>query len=173
MVIHPPYSTIRRKLVHVFAYHWIPGVDIGIGAALTNSYGMPLLLPVGYLKWNKQGRYFIDVSMMNGMKLSGGINISDAFRLKFTALEMDGMSAVIDYEGSTRLYTTVMMRSYVQMEYHFARKSWLSVGTGSNFLRSSSIRKRKIGSLLEHRNEDEKRRFKPSLLLNATLHVGL
>lgn len=78
--------------------------------------------------------------MLNGMKIAGGMNLSDAFKLKLTAFEMDGMSAVISYNGATRLYTTTMLHSYLQMEYHLDKKSWLSVGVGNNFLRISSIK---------------------------------
>lgn len=168
---HIRWNTLLVNGAAIFTYHWMPEVDVGLGGALTNSYGMPLLVPVAYLSWNKQGRYSLQVNMLNGMRIAGGVNLTDALKLKLTALEMDGMSAVINYYGSTRLYTSTMMRSYLQVEYHFAKKSWLSIGTGSNFLRTSSTRKRRLGSLFEHHSEEEKRRFKPTWLLNATVHI--
>lgn len=169
---HIRWNTVLVNGAAVFAYHWMPGVDVGIGGALTNSYGMPMLVPVAYLSWNKRGKYFVEVNMLNGMKIAGGMNLSDAFKLKLTAFEMDGMSAVINYNGATRLYTTTMLRSYLQMEYHFAKKSWLSVGVGNNFLRTSSIRKRKLDSIFKHQSDEEKRRFRPAMMLNATVHIG-
>lgn len=46
---HIRWNTVLVNGAAVFAYHWMPGVDVGIGGALTNSYGMPLLVHVAYL----------------------------------------------------------------------------------------------------------------------------
>lgn len=169
---HIRWNSVLVNGAVVFAYHWLRGLDIGIGGALTNSYGMPMLLPVGYLSWNKTGKYSVDVNLLGGVKVSGAVSLSDSWKLRLTAMEFDGMSAVIDYDDATRLYSSMSMRSYLQMECHFAKKSWLTVGAGGNWLRTASIKERKIGSLFEHRNDEDRRRSKPSLLLNATVHVG-
>lgn len=169
---HIRWNTVLVNGAAVFAYHWLPGLDVGIGAALTNSYGVPMLLPVGYLSWNKTGKYSIDVNLLNGVKISGAASLSDAMKLRLVGMEFDGMSAVIRYNNATHLYSSMTMRSYLQMEYHFTKRSWLTVGTGGNWMRTASIRKRKIGSLFEHREDEDRRRFKPSLLLNATIHIG-
>lgn len=93
---HIRWNTLLVNGAAIFAYHWMPEVDVGLGGALTNSYGMPLLVPVAYLSWNKQGGYSLQVNMLNGMRIAGGVNLTDALKLKLTALEMDGMSAVIN-----------------------------------------------------------------------------
>ena len=52
----------------VFAYKWRNNLDIGLGAGLTNSYGVPLVMPMGYLKWTTTGKYEIDVEAVNALK---------------------------------------------------------------------------------------------------------
>lgn len=54
----------------VFVYKLRDNLSIGVGAGLTNSYGIPMILPMGYLNWQSSGKYEIKVDMSSGLNVS-------------------------------------------------------------------------------------------------------
>ena len=43
----------------IFAYKLRDNLDVGIGAGLTNSFGVPLVMPMTFVKWTSTGKYEI------------------------------------------------------------------------------------------------------------------
>lgn len=74
---------------------------MGIGAGLTNSYGIPMILPMMYFSWRNAGRYELKVDMSSGMKVSVATWLNK-LKLELTALDMDGMSAVMEVDGNRK-----------------------------------------------------------------------
>lgn len=84
-----------------------------------------------------------------------------------------GDKLVVKHNGKWRAYSSTMFRSYIEPEFHFAKKSWVSVQAGYNYHRSATFKKRRPSSFLGHIDDEDNYEFKPSFLLNATLHIGL
>jgi len=114
----------------IFAYRLNDNLSIGVGGGLTNSYGAPMLLSMGYLKWSTNGRMRIEVDMASGMKAKISTNVSPRMSLELTAIDMDGMSAVVKHNGEWKIYSQMMMRSYLTAAYNFNKRSaaYISVG---------------------------------------------
>lgn len=79
----------------VFVYKLRENLDIGVGAGLTNSFGVPMILPMGYLNWRTSGKYEIRVDMSSGLKVTAAKWLNRKFKLELTAIEMDGISSVM------------------------------------------------------------------------------
>jgi hypothetical protein len=73
------------------------------GAGLTNSYGVPLIMPMGFLKWNITGPYEVNVEVAGHMKASVSREFPDRFRLSLVPIDMDGMSAVAKRKPSSTI----------------------------------------------------------------------
>lgn len=131
-------------------------LSFGIGAGLTNSYGLPLILPMGLFNWSLSGKYEVNVNLANGMQVDGGIKFSDKFKLKLVPIEMDGMSSVMDVEGESMIYSAILVRSYLRPEYKIGRSSALYLGAGGTWFRGTGMSKRSLKDFLENFGGGEK-----------------
>ena len=75
------FKSILANGAVIFAYKLRDNLDIGAGAGLTNSYGVPLIMPMGFLKWNITGPYEVIVEVAGHMKASVSRELPDRFRL--------------------------------------------------------------------------------------------
>jgi hypothetical protein len=94
-------KTLLANGAIIFVYKLRKNLDLGIGAGLTNSYGIPMILPMMYFSWRNAGRYELKVDMSSGMKVSVATWLNKKLKLELTALDMDGMSAVMEVDGWT------------------------------------------------------------------------
>ena len=61
-------KTLLANGAIIFVYKLRKNLDLGIGAGLTNSYGIPMILPMMYFSWRNAGRYELKVDMSSGMR---------------------------------------------------------------------------------------------------------
>lgn len=152
----------------VFVYKLRDNLSIGIGADLTNSYGIPMILPMGYLNWQSSGKYEIKVDMSSGLNISASTWITKKIKVEFTALEIDGMSSVMDINGKSKIYSTMMMKSYASPSFHISKQASIYLGIGGNWLRSTKISDRSLKGFFDSFKDDEnKYQFGVSLRLMA------
>lgn len=126
------FKSILANGAVIFAYKLKDNLDIGIGAGVTNSYGVPLAMPMGFLKWDTRGRYKVNVEAANGLKASVARTFTERFKVAFVLCDMDGMTAVVKENGKCRLYSATRMRSYLRPEVKVGRKglsAYLNIGT--------------------------------------------
>lgn len=128
----------------IFVHKLNKNLDLGVGAGLTNSYGVPMVLPMLYLKWMKTGRYEFTIDMSNGLKVAASTWLSKRIKVELAAIEMDGMSAVTKVEGKSKIYSTTMIKSSVSPSYQITPKANIYAGIGGNWARGVSISDRSI-----------------------------
>ena len=138
----------------VFVYKLRENLDIGVGAGLTNSFGVPMILPMGYLNWRTSGKYEIRVDMSSGLKVTAAKWLNRKFKLELTAIEMDGISSVMRIGGKSKIYSSTMMRSTLSPTFCISPKASVYFGIGGNWLRSIRISDRDFGGFLDSFRED-------------------
>lgn len=137
-----------------FVYKLREDLDIGVGAGLTNSFGVPMILPMGYLNWRSSGKYEIRVDMSSGLKVTAAKWLNQKFKLELTAIEMDGISSVMRIDGKSKIYSSTMMRSTLSPTFSISPKASVYLGIGGNWLRSIKISDRSFGGFLDSFRED-------------------
>ena len=158
----------------IFVYKLRKNLDLGIGAGLTNSYGIPMILPMMYFSWRNAGRYELKVDMSSGMKVSVATWLNKKLKLELTALDMDGMSAVMEVDGKSKIYSTVMLRSYISPSYQLSRKTAVYLGVGGNWIRGISMSDRSLkGFLNNFKNDEDEPCFRPTLRLTVGFRYTL
>ena len=143
----PKEITLRSVLANggiIFAYKWRDNLDIGIGAGLTNSYGVPLIVPMGYLKWTTTGKYEIDVEAVNAVKASVKHQFSDRFSLSLVPFDMSGLTSVVRREGKTKIYGVMRMKSYIRPEWKLSKWSAIYINAGLESFHSVRLSDRSI-----------------------------
>lgn len=138
----------------IFVYKLRENLDIGIGAGLTNSFGVPMVLPMGYLNWRTSGKYEIRVNMSSGLKVAVSKRLNRRLKLELTAIEMDGISSVMRIDGKSRIYSSTMMRSTLSQSFCISPKVNVYCGIGANWLRSIRTSERSFGGFLDSFREE-------------------
>ncbi|MDR2920694.1 MAG: DUF6268 family outer membrane beta-barrel protein [Tannerella sp.] len=143
----PDAITAKSILINggiFFVYKLLDNLDVGIGAGITNSYGVPVLMPTSYIKWNLTGKYKVTANITNSMEISASAQFNDKFSLKLVGMEMDGMSAVMNIEDKSMIYSSTIMKSYLVPEYKIGKSSTLYLGAGGAWMRSSKLSRRTL-----------------------------
>ena len=169
--VYAPANEISAKSILanggiIFAYKLNKNMNIGIGAGLTNSYGIPMVLPMIYLSWQKLSKYEFKIDMSSGVKISAATWLNKRIKVEFAALEVDGMSAVTEIEGKSKIYSIVMLKSSLTPSFHINKKTNFYVGIGGNWVRGTSISDRSLKGFTDSFKENNDNRA-----FNAVLNV--
>jgi hypothetical protein len=103
------FSKIRFKNVLgsagvVFIRHLKPNLSIGGGVAINSSLGYPMIFPAVYLNWNIEGKFDVNVELVEGLDVSVGYDFNDRFKLSY-ALEMNGQAALLEKDGKDMIFS--------------------------------------------------------------------
>ncbi|WP_289005930.1 DUF6268 family outer membrane beta-barrel protein [uncultured Parabacteroides sp.] len=128
----------------IFAYKLKGNLDIGVGVGLTNSYGLPLIMPMSFLKWQTNGSIDIDVEIAGRMKIAATKRMSKHFRLSLVFLDIDGLSAVMNLDGKDKIYGATRLRSYLRPELKIGQKISAYAGIGLEMYNSVKISDRSL-----------------------------
>lgn len=168
------WRSVLANGVVIFAYRFSDNLSAGFGAGLTNSYGAPMVMPMGYLVWQTNGRVKVSVNMANSVSAKVSTMFSRTVGMELTAIEIDGMSAVRQTDGHSKIYSSMMMRSVLSPTFSLTKKAKLRLGLGGTWLRSARTTDRSLKGFFNNFGDDkEKLRFRPSLRLNVGLSYGL
>ena len=88
------------------------------------------------------------------------------------ALEADGMSSVMDINGKSQIYSTVMLKSYVCPSFRLSKHMELYAGLGGNWLRGITMSEQNLKGFLnalKDDNEEENLWFDVALRTSAGL----
>lgn len=152
----------------IFAYRLRDDLDIGIGAGVTNSYGVPLAMPMGFLKWDTDGRYKIDVEATNGLKASVARTFSDRFKAAFVLCDMDGMTAVVKENGQSKLYSATRLRSYLRPEIKIGKNGLSAyLNVGAELYHTVKVSDRSLKGFLSNFKDSENWEFDRSFFIMA------
>ena len=122
---HTDLSKVRMKNVlgHggvIFIWHGRDNLDLGGGLAVNTSFGYPMAFPAIYLNWRLDGRYEVNVSLMNAFEVSGGIKFSKHFKLKLVG-QMNGSLALETIDGKDMMFTHQYMIGGLQPEFKIGK----------------------------------------------------
>lgn len=157
----------------VFIYNLKKNLDLGFGAGLTNSYGIPMILPMLYFSWQQTGKYELKVDMSSGMKVSAATWLTPKVKIELTAIEMDGMSAVMNIEEKSKIYSMVMLKSYISPSYYINKRTSIYFGIGGNWVRGISITDRSLkGFINSFKDNKGDREFGVSLRFISGIRYG-
>lgn len=170
---HIVFKSLLANGGAVAVYKVRDNFDLGIGGGLTNSFGFPAILPMIYVNWSLKGLYQIDVSMITGLKVSLKRKWNEKFTTALTAVDMEGMSAVFRKEGKWKIYTTTLMRSHLELDYHYNRHFTFFGGLGATWNRSSRLSDRKFKNFYKLFHSDDHMHFKPAFTVRLGASITL
>ncbi|MCC8143861.1 MAG: DUF6268 family outer membrane beta-barrel protein [Tannerellaceae bacterium] len=156
----------------VFIYHLRDNLDVGIGVGVTNSYGVPLGMPMGYLNWRIDGKYEVKVKMLEAAEVSAAVTFNDWFKLRLIGFEVDGMSAVMDVDGKSKIFGSVSMKSGLQADFRIGKSSSIQLTGGGVWYRDASVINRSIKDYFKWFGREFDPNFQPSLYFQVGYNLG-
>ncbi|MGH1518869.1 DUF6268 family outer membrane beta-barrel protein [Chryseobacterium sp. JK1] len=132
----------------IFMYRIKDNLSIGAGAGLTNSFGVPLLIPMALVNWKVSGDYEVSANIASGIDISAAAKLSEHWKLRITGIEIDGISSVVKIDDTSKIYGLSNIRSYISPEYKRGNTS-LFIGLGGNWMRSVTLADRSFKGFTE------------------------
>lgn len=167
------WQSLLASGAFIFVYRVRDNFSVGVGGGVTNSYGIPIVMPMGYLSWRTNGQYEVLIDMSNALKVQVSTHFGKNVRMQLTAMEMDGMSAVMRVDGRQKLYSSVMISSGLNVSYRLFGKASVYAGVGGVWLRTTDITDRSLKSFFKSFGDDnDELSFAPSLRLSVGLRYG-
>lgn len=88
----------------VFIRHLNSNLDIGGGVAVNSSLGYPMIFPTFYLNWRLEGKFDVNVELVEGLDVSTSYDFNDWLKLSL-ALEMNGQMALLEKGGKDVIFS--------------------------------------------------------------------
>ena len=127
----------------VFIVKLNENVDLGFGAGVTNSYGTPMAMPMLYFSWHPNWKLKFQIDLTNSLKVAASTEIG-RLRLELIGIEMDGMSAVRNIDGQSKIYSMVMLKSSFRPSFRINNHFGIFLEAGGNWVRSISVTDRSL-----------------------------
>ncbi|EKB06887.1 hypothetical protein HMPREF9711_00197 [Myroides odoratimimus CCUG 3837] len=131
-----------------FIKHFRPNFSLGGGPVLTNSFGVPMVLPGIYLNWETSGDFFVKVAFPQGLEV--GYKFTDNFLLS-AAVDLQGMTAIVKQDNETKILGFQQIVAGLRPVIKFSDNMILSFTAGSTLVRSFSYNERKIKSIFKEK----------------------
>lgn len=88
----------------IFIRHLKPNLSIGGGVAINSSLGYPMIFPAVYVNWELNGKFDVNVELVEGLDISASYSFYDWFKLSY-ALEMNGQAALLEKDGKDVIFS--------------------------------------------------------------------
>lgn len=155
-----------------FVYNYSPTFKFGFGGGLTNSYGLPMLLPMVYVKWQKNGKYELKIDFSGNLKIVGSTKLNEKLKLELTAIEMEGLSAVYETKEGTKIFSSTIYKSSFAPIYEIDKHFSAYIGIGANWRRTANVKDRKIKDMF-NLNHSGDRHFGSAFRISAGIRYKL
>lgn len=132
----------------LFIRHAKPNMDWGIGVALNNVLGYPMVFPSLYFDWRLEGKYQFNVSMYNTIEASASMKINDNFKLSLV-VEANGLTAVVERNGKTVLFVNQYAYAGLQPEFRIGKSLSIPITIGVSMSREVYYKDRTIKAIFD------------------------
>ena len=136
----------------VFIRHLNPNLSIGGGVAINSSLGYPMLFPAVYVKWKTEGKFDVNVELVDGLDISAGYDFNDRLRLSY-ALEMNGQLALLKKDGKDVLFSHQYIITGFRPEFKISEKFSVTGMAGLNLYRPASYSDRTLKGVFASDND--------------------
>ncbi|WP_187775493.1 DUF6268 family outer membrane beta-barrel protein [Flavobacterium johnsoniae] len=133
----------------LFIKQFNPNLALGIGPVLTNSFGVPMVLPGIYFNWESRGALHFKVSFPEGVEF--GYKMSDNLDLKLVG-ELSGMTAETKIGNKSSLLGYQQIIAGLRPQLKFGEHWTLEPTAGTTLLRSFSTTNRKIKDIFKEKD---------------------
>ena len=172
---HADLSDIKMKNVlgHgmlTFIWHLRDNLDIGAGLAVNTSFGYPMAFPAFYVNWKLEGRYEVNVEMMNAFEVSAGVKFNDNFKLKLTS-SVNGSVALDKINGKDMMFSHQYIVAGLKPEFRFGQFS-IPITAGISATRSAYYEERSLKAFFKAMDREHDPHFGVAPYFSVAFRYG-
>lgn len=138
----------------LFIKHFKPNLAFGFGPILTNTFGVPMVLPGLYFDWTTQGRYKLHINFPQGVEF--GAKLNNAIELK-AVVELSGMTAEVNRNNNSMLLGYQQIIAGLRPEFKLSKSLTLQLTGGTTLTRSFSVSSRRLKDFFKMKDEADPR----------------
>ena len=137
----------------VFIRHLKPNLAIGGGVAINSALGYPMIFPAVYLKWKAEGKFDVNIELVEGLEVSAGYEFNERVKLSY-ALEMNGQVALLKKERKDVIFSHQYIVTGLRPEIKLGKTGLSMTGMGGlNLFRPASYTDRKLKGVFAGDND--------------------
>ena len=136
----------------VFIRHLKPNLAIGGGVAINSSLGYPMVFPAVYVNWKSEGKFDVNVELIEGLDVSAGYDFNDRFKLSY-ALGMNGQAALLKKDGKDVIFSHQYIVTGFRPEVKLGHKLSVTGMAGLNLYRPASYSDRTLKGVFASDND--------------------
>ena len=152
-------------------WHLRDNLDLGMGVALNTSFGYPMVFPALFVDWRLEGRYMVNVSMMDGVEISGGMQLHKLLRLKLVG-SMNGMLAFVERDGKDKIFTQQYITTGLQPELTITKSLSVPITVGLSAYRAAFYDDRTLKAMFKSMDREYDPHFSPAFYTSIALKYG-
>lgn len=153
----------------LFIKHANKNLDWGVGAALNNALGYPMLFPSLYLDWQLGGKYDFKLSVYDSFEVGLGMRVGDDLKLSLVG-ESKGLMSAVERDRKAMYFVTQYGYAGFQPEYKLAEGLAVFATGGISFRRDTYFQARTLKAFYE--SKDRYPHFNPSAYFAAGIKYG-
>lgn len=165
------WKNVMGSGVAAAIWHLRSNLDLGMGLALNTSFGYPMVFPAFFVDWRIEGRYMVEVSMMEGMEVSAGMQLHELLRLKLVA-SMNGMLAFVERNGKDKIFTQQYITVGLQPELILSKSFSIPFTIGFTADRSAYYDDRSLKAFFKAIKREYDPHFSPAFYTSIAIKYG-
>lgn len=136
----------------VFIRNLKPNLSIGGGLAINSSLGYPMVFPAVYMNWKTEGKFDVNVKLIEGLEVAAGYDFNEKFKLSY-ALEMNGQAALLKKDGKDVIFSHQYIVIGFRPEIRIGEKISVTGMAGLNLYRPASYSDRTLKGVFASDND--------------------
>lgn len=158
----------------IFMYRVNKGLNIGIGAIITTTYGQPVIIPTPFITWKRSGKFSIELNMRGLPEMVIATQINKNTKLNITPIAIENFSAVLNIDGENKLYSQRIFKSTISISHRLTRHFTLDAQAGYISYRTARIEERSHKAFWKRLfDSDQNSKFSPSGYFSLALKYHL
>lgn len=171
---HIRWQNISLSSGLIFMYSISKELHIGIGAAMTTLYDVPIILPLPYIAWNRDGKYRIELNMRGVPEIKISTDINDRATISFKPFMMQRETAILERKSKDLVYTMNSMGSTFLFQYKLSKRVTWVANAGYIWRRTIKQNERNWEGFWDSITDNDNRcKFKNSFILSTGIKFNL
>ncbi|WP_316820736.1 DUF6268 family outer membrane beta-barrel protein [Pedobacter gandavensis] len=139
----------------IFIKQFNPNLALGVGPVVSNTFGVPMVLPAIFLNWKTNGKFQVMVNFPEKVELA--FKASESIKLKAVA-EVSSMTADVGRKDEA-LLSYLQVISGFQPEFKLSKSLSLQLTAGASLYRSMEFTSRKLKDFFKEQKKENPPHF--------------
>ncbi len=141
-------NTILGQGGVLFIRHAKSNLDWGIGVAINNALGYPMIFPSLYLDWRLNGKYEFKLSMYDSFQVGVRTQINNKFKVGIIG-ESKGLMSAVKKDERSMYFVTQYGYLGVQPEFILSKSLSIPITAGVSFARDTYFRSKTLKAFFD------------------------